>query len=60
MISLIIKKHLLKFKKGKGSLSIPLGDGKNEELGDEVQGRRDIKPTPSSYKLWNQSLTKSK
>ena len=59
MISLIIKKHLLKFKKGKGSLTIPLGDGKNEELG-KGKRRRDIKPISSSYKEWNQSLTKSK
>ena len=57
MINLLIKQLLgkgtLKFSKGKGSLTIPLGTKTKEDSDGK-------KHKPSSFSKWNRSLHKSK
>ena len=54
MINLILRKHKIKFSKGKGSLTIPLGKNLIEEKKDGEEGDKHQKN--SSFKEWNKSL----
>ena len=46
---------MLKFKKGKGSLSIPIGEKVDKDNGFG-KSRRDIKPKPTSFAEWSKNL----